>query len=137
MTTSIPPRLRSATIMAVGGAIILVVVGAIHGWSAVGYIAPVVVLMVGGYYVWAGRDSDSAAVIRHETDERQTTIRLHVQALIGRVMSAAAALGYVVALIIHAPLWPFATFVLLPATTFLIGWLKYSDAMTLPMSESE
>jgi hypothetical protein len=128
MLTSLPPRLRAPAIMALGGAVVLVVGGAIHGWSEIPDVAPVVIVLVVGYWLWARRDSDYAAVMRREPDERQADIQLKVQALVGQVMSLAAFVAYLVASAAHLTMWPFIVLVCLPAATFLTGWRIYRDA---------
>ncbi len=125
--TSIPPRLRAPVKMAVGGLIVLAVGGAVYGWVSALYFLPVVLAVVVGLFVWAGRDSDSAAVVRRQPDERQAEIRLKVQALVGRVLSVAVAIGYLVAVAVKAPLWPFAILLGLLAIAFLAGWLIYRE----------
>lgn len=123
----IPGRLRVPTIMATGGAAVVIVVGTVHGWSSAGTGVPVVVLATVGYYLWSGKDTDSGAVIRHQPDERQAALRVKVQALVGQVMSMAAVVTYLVAASTHVTLWPFAVLVCLPAATFTAGWLIYRD----------
>jgi hypothetical protein len=85
MKRSMSPRLRTPVKMAIGGAAVLAVGGAIHGWATVLAVLPVVVAATVGYYLWAGRETEVAAVIRHQTDERQAILRLKMQALVGRV----------------------------------------------------
>jgi hypothetical protein len=123
----IPARLRAPTIMATGGAAVVIVVGSVHGWSTAGAGVPVVVLITIGYYPGQARDTDSGAVIRHQPDERQAALRLKVQALVGQVMSLAAVVTYLVAASTTVTLWPFAILVCLPAATFTAGWLIYRE----------
>jgi hypothetical protein len=127
MRTQIPTRLRAPTIMVTGGATVVVTVGIVRGWSSAQSAVPVVVLLAVGYYLWAGRDTDSGAVIRHQTDERQAALRVKVQALVGQVMSFAAVVTYLIAVAAKATLWPFAILVCLPAATFAAGWLIYRE----------
>jgi hypothetical protein len=127
MRKQIPARLRAPTIMATGGAAVVIVVGLAHGWSSAGAGIPVVVLATVGYYLWSGKDTDSGAVIRHQPDERQAALRLKVQALVGQVMSLAAVVTYLVAASTKVTLWPFAILVALPAVTFTAGWLAYRE----------
>jgi hypothetical protein len=119
--------LRAPLTIAVIGAGALIVGGAVHGWATVLYVAPIVVALVIGYYVWAGRDSDMAALIRREPDERQVDLRLKVQALIGRVLSPAVAVAYIVAISTHMTLWPFAILLSVPFVVGAIGWSVYRE----------
>jgi hypothetical protein len=127
MKTFIPARLRAPTIMVIGGAAVVITVGTVHGWSSSASAVPVVILAAIGYYLWAGRDSDTGAVIRHQADERQAALRVKAQALVGQVMSLAAVVTYLIAVAAKATLWPFAILVCLPAATFAAGWLIYRD----------
>jgi hypothetical protein len=127
MKRSVSPRLRTPAIMGVGGAVVLAVGGAIHGWATVVAVLPVLLVATVGYYVWAGRDTDVAAVIRHQTDERQTILRLKMQALVGKVMSGAAVLAYLIATATNMTLWPFVVLVCLPAAALFAGWLIYGE----------
>ncbi len=125
--TSLWPRLRAPVLILVGGAAVLAGDGARYGWSGVGYFAPIVIALAVGYYVWAGRDSDTAAVIRRQTDERQATIRLQVQALVGRALAVAVAIAYLVAVATKTTLWPYAVLLAVLAVSFLAGWLIYGE----------
>jgi hypothetical protein len=127
MSKRIPERLRAPAIMATGGAAVIIVVGTSHGWSSARAGVPAVVLLSVGYYLWAGKDTDSGAVVRRQTDERQAALRLKVQALVGQVMSLAAVVTYLVAVSTKVMLWPFAILVCLPAATFAAGWLIYRE----------
>jgi hypothetical protein len=129
MKRSVPPRLRTPVKMAAGGAAVLAIGAAVHGWTTVVIVLPVVIVIVAvvGYYLWTGRDSDVAAVIRHQTDERQTILRLKMQALVGRVMSGAAVVAYLIASASKMTIWPFIVLVCLPAAALFIGWLIYGE----------
>lgn len=129
MTQKIPPRLRAPLTIIVGAVAVGAVMISLRGWA----VAPVLILVVvaggaaAGYYVWGGRDSDRAAAIRHEMDERQAYRQLQVQALVGKVMSLATAAAYCVAVAVNAPLWPFAAALGLLVATAAIGWAVYRD----------
>jgi hypothetical protein len=127
MMKSVPPRLRRPLLVLVIGVVALVVIGAIHGWAAVAYIAPIVVVLVIGYYVWGGRDSDLAAIIRLEPDERQADLLIRVEALVGRVLSLAVLVAYIVAISTHVRLWPFAVLLAVPVGAGAIGWAFYHE----------
>lgn len=129
MITHIPPRLRAPLRVALVGAVAGAVAVAVHGWGSPIYLVlmPFVLLLALGYYVWGGRDSDTAAVIRREVDERQAYRQLKVQALVGKVMSVAVAVAYLVALDVKATLWPFAAALALPLLATATGWVLYRD----------
>lgn len=127
MMNTIPPRLRAPAKMAVLGAVALAIGGAVHGWVSVLYVASVLVVAAVGYYIWTGRDTDTAAFLRHQNDERQVGLQLKMQALVGKVMSAAVAVAYLVAAAAKITLWPFVVLVLLPAAALLLGWLMYRE----------
>lgn len=129
MLKNVPPRLRAPLKVALVGVVIVAVAVAVHGWGSPVYLVlmPFVVLVALGYYAWSGRDSDSAAVIRREVDERQAYRRLKVQALVGKVMTLAAAVAYLVAVGAKLTLWPFALAVALPLLATVSGWAVYRD----------
>ncbi len=91
------------------------------------YLVPFILAAAAGYYAWAGRDTDMAAVIRHQADERQAYRQLEMQALVGKVMSVAAVVAYLAAFAVKATLWPFAIFVALPGLTLFAGWVIYRE----------
>jgi hypothetical protein len=125
--TPVPPRLRIPTIMALGGAAVVAVGGSVHGWAGVVDVVPVLIVLVVGYFLWAGRGTDMAAVIRHQTDERQAVLRLKMQAFVGKVMSAAVVIAYLIATADRFTLWPFVVLVCLPAIALFAGWLIYGE----------
>ena len=84
MKLSLPPRLRAATLLAIGALAALIIGGATHGWSTIVHVLPIPILAVCGIYIWSGRDSDIGALIRRQVDERQQYQQLKVQALIGQ-----------------------------------------------------
>ncbi|MGI5518359.1 hypothetical protein [Streptomyces sp. CA-106131] len=129
MSKHVPPRLRAPLkIVALGVAVGALMV-ALHGWATgpIVILASLLVLAPISYYVWSGRDSDTASAVRGQMDERQAYRRLQVQALVGRVMSLAAAIGYLIAVSINATLWPFAVALGLPVLTAIGGWAFYGD----------
>lgn len=127
MFNLIPARLRAPATMMAGGAVITAAVAATNGWVALLYLGPVTLAAAAGYYVLAGRDSDLAAMLRAQTDERQHHRRLKIQALVGRVTAGAAAIAYVSAVAAKVPVWPFAIFLGVPTAAFLLGWLVYRE----------
>jgi len=127
MMRSIPPRLRAPLIMLVGGAVIAAAAVASYGWESLLHLGPVIIVSAAGYYVWAGRDSDSAAMLRYQVDERQAYRQLKIQAWVGRVMGSGAALAYLAAFMAKATLWPFAIFLALFGVASLTGWAIYRE----------
>ena len=127
MNPRVPARLRTPALVALLAIAALGIGGATQGWKTVLDVLPVPILVIVGLYLWGGRDSDAGAVIRHHLDERQAAARLRVQALVGRVLSLAIAVAYLVAATSKATLWPWAVLLGLVAGTFLVGWLMYGE----------
>lgn len=127
MMNFLPPRLRAPVYMLVVGAIAIGVGVTAYGWVTVTVVGPFLLVVVTWYYVASGRDSDAGAMLRRQPDERQAYRVLKIQALTGKVMSAAAAIGYLVAIGIKAPLWPFAAALGLVAVSGLAGSLIYRE----------
>jgi hypothetical protein len=127
MMTSIPPRLRAPVYMLVGGAAVDGIAVAAWGWSSLISIGPFTIVSVVGYYLLAGRDSDLAAMLRDQADERQAYRRLKIQALVGRVTTLAASIAFLGAIAAKTTLWPFYIFITVPGVTFLAGWLIYRE----------
>ena len=123
MMRSIPPRLRAPLITLVGGAVCAAVAVAAYGWGSLLHLWPVIVVGPALYYVWGGRDSDSAAMIRYQVDERQACRRLRMQAVVGRVMSGGAGIAFLAAWAAKATLWPFEIFLALFVVALLAGWV--------------
>jgi hypothetical protein len=129
MTSPISPRLRAPLViigvgLATGAADV-----AARGWATtpVVILAATVVLAAIGYWIAGGRDTDRGALVRREPDERQAQQRLQVQALVGKVMSLAAALAFAAAVALRANLWPFAIALALPVLTAAVGWARYGE----------
>jgi hypothetical protein len=127
MNRSIGPRLRTPLKMIAGGLVTMAITVAVYGWVTVAVLGPVVVIAAAGYYLWGGRDSDVGALIGHKADERQVNLQLKMQALVGKVMSVAVAVAYLVAFAVKATLWPFGILIALPALTLFAGWAIYRD----------
>ena len=135
MLRSVPPRLRAPVIMLTGGGVITVVAGVAWGWSSLLPVGGLTIIAAIGYYFVTGRDSDFAAMLRDQADERQAYRRLQMQALVGRVTTLAASIAYLAAAVAKAPLWPFAIFVAIPGVTFLVGWLVYRERGDRPQHQ--
>ncbi len=123
MMRSIPPRLRSPLILLVCGAVFAAVAVAAYGWGSLLHLGPVIILGPALYYVWGGRNSDSAAMIRYQVDERQTYRQLRIQAVVGRIMSGGASIAFLAAWAAKVTLWPFAIFLALFVVALLAGWV--------------
>jgi hypothetical protein len=123
MMNSIPPRLRTPVMMLVFGAVFAALAVAAYGWGSLLHLGPIIVAGPAVYYVWGGRDSDSAAMIRRQVDERQAYRGLKIQAVVGRVMSIGACVAFLAAWAAKATLWPFEIFLALFAVGLLAGWV--------------
>jgi hypothetical protein len=124
-STSISPRLRAPALLAAAGSVALVVGGATHGWASAGDLLPIPLVAVVALFILGGRDTDRGAAVRRQLDERQAEQRLKVQALVGRVLSLAVAVAYIVASATRATLWPWAILLGLLVVSFLAGWRAY------------
>jgi hypothetical protein len=113
--------------MLVSGAVIAAAAAAAYGWESLLHLGPFIIVSAAGYYVWAGRDSDLAAMLRYQVDERQAYRQLKMQALMGRVMGSGAALAYLAAFVAKATLWPFAVFLALFGVATVTGWVIYRE----------
>jgi hypothetical protein len=123
MMRSIPPRLRAPLMMLVFGAVFAAAAVAGYGWRSLLHLGPVIIAGPVVYYVWGGRNSDSAAMIRQQLDERQAYRRLKIQAVVGRVMSIGASVAFLAAWAAKATLWPFEIFLALFVAGLLAGWV--------------
>ena len=86
MLKFLPPRLRAPVLMLAGGAVICAVAVIGWGWRSLISLGPVTIISVVGYYVLGGRDSDFAAMLREQADERQE-YRRHLHHRPGRHVS--------------------------------------------------
>ena len=127
MMKSIPPRLRKPVQMIVVGAAATVFAVALYGWVAALYLGPFVLVAAAGWYMVGRRDSDLAAMARRQVDERQAYRQLKMQALVGKVMTVAAVVAFLIAIAVKATLWPFFVFVALPGLAGLAGWVIYRE----------
>jgi hypothetical protein len=113
--------------MLVGGAAVDAVAVAAYGWESLRSLGPFTIVCAAAYYVWAGRASDSAAMLRYQVDERQAYRQLKIQALVGRVMSVGVGVAYLAAFAARATLWPFAVLLALLVVALLAGWAIYRE----------
>ena len=123
MMRSIPPRLRAPLMMIVFGAVFAAVAVAGYGWGSLLHLGPVIIAGPVVYYVWGGRNSDSAAMIRQQPDERQAYRGLKIQAVVGRVMSIGASIAFLAAWAAKATLWPFEIFLAIFVVALVAGWV--------------
>jgi len=123
MMRSIPPRLRAPLMMLAFGAVFAAVAAAAYGWASLLHLGPVIAAGPVVYYVWGGRDSDSAAMVRQQVDERQAHRGLKIQAVVGRVMSIGASVAFLAAWAAKATLWPFEIFLALFVIALVAGWV--------------
>ena len=123
MMRYIPPRLRAPLVMLVFGAVFAAAAVAGYGWGSLLHLGPVIIAGPVVYYVWGGRNSDSAAMIRQQLDERQAYRGLKIQAVVGRVMSIGACVAFLAAWAARATLWPFEIFLALFVVGLLAGWV--------------
>ena len=123
MMRSIPPRLRAPLKMLVFGGVFAVIAVTAYGWGSLLHLGPVIIAGPVVYYVWGGRNSDSAAMIRQQLDERQAYRGLKIQAVVGRVMSTGAGVAFLAAWAAKATLWPFEIFLALFVVALVAGWV--------------
>ena len=123
MMRSIPPRARTPLLGLACGAVFAAVAVAAYGWGSLLHLGPVIILGPTLYYVWGGRNSDAAAMIRYQTDERQAYRQLKIQATVGRVMSGGASIAFLAAWAAKATLWPFEIFLAIFAVALIAGWV--------------
>jgi hypothetical protein len=114
-------RLRAPAAMIAGGAALAAADAVGRGWKqAIGVVVIAVIAAI-GYYIVGGRDSDFGAMVGQKVDERQNLLRTRAQALAGVVVAFTAVVGYVVAIALRDPVWPFALFAGVDAAAFIVG----------------
>lgn len=120
-------RLTAPTIMITGGAGLTAATAAAYGWAAAIPVAALAVVAAVGYYVWGGRDSDTGAMLGQRADERQSLLRTRAQALGGVAGTVAGLVGYMVAIAVHDPVWPFVLIFGVQVTGFIAGLAIYGE----------
>jgi hypothetical protein len=128
--THVPARLRAPLKIVVLGLVVGGVDIAARGWALVPAVilACVIVAAAVGFYLWGGGESDAAASLRRERDERQRLRSLKIQALAGRVSALAAAVAMVVAVCVGVTAWwPFVVALAVPVLAAAAGWFIYAD----------
>ena len=114
-------RAASAIILLVGGVGVAIAtwVGGSHGW-AIGAIIAYAVLAAGAY-VWAGRSSDVAALMRGGGDERQRGLDRDATAITAMVMAIAAVVGALISIGRTGNPGVYGEFCLIAAITYTIS----------------
>ena len=123
MMSSIPPRLRTPLIGLACGAVFAAVAVAAYGWGSLLRLGPVIILGPALYYVWGGRNTDAAAMMRYQADERQAYRQLRIQAVVGRVMGGGASIAFLAAWAAKTTFWPFEVFLAIFAVALIAGWV--------------
>jgi hypothetical protein len=119
------PRLQAPAVMAIGGSVIAAAVLIGQGWAAAVPVEVVTIAAAIGYYLLGGRSGDLGAIIGHQADERQESIRVRARALAAQAAGLAALAGYVIELARGSAVWPFELFVAVLAGSFLAGLVIY------------
>jgi len=130
MMRFISPRLRAPLWRTLAG---LVLAGA---WAIGGgqgqWLAIVIAVVSLGYgvawYVWAGQDTDEAALLGSRADERQKLVGQKARALAGIFALAGAYAGLVITLAVkRGDAWPFALMLLVTGLGYLFGLSSYAS----------
>lgn len=120
----ISSRLRAPALMMIFGTATAVITGISRGWAAMAGPEIVTVIASVGYYVIGGRDSDFAAMVRSQPDERQRHLRLVAQAWAAQAMVITALICGLVMIALKDPTWPFYLILGVGVAAFL-GRLAY------------
>jgi hypothetical protein len=100
-------------------------VAAAQGWEDAIPVAVIAVAGAVGYYVWGGRDSDTGAMFGQRVDERQSLLRMRAQALAAVAVAVTGVVGYMVAVALKDPVWPFVLFLGVESVVFIAGLVIY------------
>jgi hypothetical protein len=125
MKSANPGRLAAPAIMVIGGTGLAAAVAVGQGWEAAVPAEALAVVAAIGYYVWGGRDSDFGAMIGRRVDERQSLLRMRAQSLGGLAGGLVALIGYIVAVALKDPVWPFVLILGVQAIGFIAGLAIY------------
>jgi hypothetical protein len=118
-------RLVAPAMAIIFGAGLAAAVAAAQGWEAAIPVAAIAAAGAVGYYVWGGRDSDRGAMLGQRVDERQSLLRMRAQALAAVAVAVTGVVGYMVAVALKDPVWPFVLFLGVEAITFTAGLVVY------------
>ncbi len=75
--------------------------------------------------MWGGRDSDTGGMFGQRVDERQSLLRMRAQALAAVAVAVTGVVGYMVAVALKDPVWPFVLFLGVEAVVFITGLVIY------------
>jgi hypothetical protein len=118
-------RLAAPAIMIIFGTGLAAAAAAAQGWEAAIPTEAITVIAAIGYYIWGGRDSDMGAMLGSRADERQSLLRMQAQALAGVAGVIAGLAGYMVAVALKDPVWPFVLVLSVQVITFIAGLAIY------------
>jgi len=118
-------RLVAPAMTIIFGTGLAAAVAAAQGWEAAIPVAVIAVAGAVGYYVWGGRDSDTGAMFGPRVDERQSLLRMRAQALAAMAVAVTGVVGYMVAVALKDPVWPFVLFLGVEAVVFIAGLVIY------------
>ena len=96
-----------------------------QGWEAAVPAEALAVVAAIGYYVWGGRDSDFGAMIGRRVDERQSLLRMRAQSFGRPGRRPPLLIGYIVAVALKDPVWPFVLILGVQAIGFITGLAIY------------
>jgi hypothetical protein len=124
----IRPRLRKPLVALAGGTAFAVAIGIGQGWGNAILLEAIFIALAFASYVLGGRDTDRGALIGSRPDERQASLQTKVTAFQGKVLSATAAVAFLIAIAANAkPLWPFILFIVVSGVSGMVGWGIYHD----------
>jgi len=118
-------RLVAPAMAIIFGAGLAAAVAAAQGWEAAIPVAAIAAAGAVGYYVWGGRDSDRGAMLGQRVDERQSLLRMRAQALAAVAVAVTGVVGYMVAVALKDPVWPFVLFLGVESVVFIAGLVIY------------
>lgn len=126
MKTGKHGRLVAPTMTIIFGTGLAAAVAAAQGWEAAIPVAVIAVVGAVGYYIWGGRDSDMGAMFGSRVDERQSLLRMRAQALAAVAVAVTGVVGFMVAVALKDPVWPFTLFLGVEVVVFIAGLVIYS-----------
>lgn len=118
-------RIRVPTSMVVVGSLIAVASLVGRGWLPGASTEVVTLVAAYGYYVVAGRDTDTGALVGSRADERQAALGQQSAALAGVATSTTALTGFVITTAVGGPAWPFLVLAVVGGAAFLAGQVIY------------
>ena len=118
-------RLAAPAMMIILGTGLAAAAGSARGWETAIPTEAIAVVAAIGYYIWGGRDSDMGAMFGSRVDERQSLLRMRAQALAAVAGVAAGLIGYMVAVALKDPVWPFVLVLGAGAIGFIAGLAIY------------